>query len=195
MDIIEFLINYIEVIIFLIIVLFFILRAFIKKVPYGTVVIIDRNGHYLKTVRFGFYLFNPITDKITTEISTKTCTKNYTNIFETYDGQFIKLSFLVKYKTENIEATLKALEDSRRSIDDVINCSVYNVLNSLNAADIIHKVQLKQDLKQKASFDATSLSFILEDLYINSIVNAKTATQNDLFKPHISSSSGPIKYC
>lgn len=193
-DILDFIIEYMNIILFGIIFISILFRIFIKKVPLGTVVIIDRKGHYLKTVKFGHYFFNPITDKITTQISTRSFSKTYTNIFETYDGQYLKITFLAKYKTHDIENTLKALSDNRRSIDDVINCSVYNVLKGLNSGDIQHKVQLKQLLQQKAAFDALSLSFILEDIYVNSIIDTQITSQDDLFKPHVSSGNSAIKY-
>ena len=51
-----------------IIILIIIFGSFIKFVPANTVIIVDRNSHYLKTKRSGMYLFNPATDKVTTKI-------------------------------------------------------------------------------------------------------------------------------
>ena len=53
----------------LIIIILIFLAPFIKKVPPHTVVIIDRNGHYLKTKSRGWFILLP-SDEVTTTIST-----------------------------------------------------------------------------------------------------------------------------
>ena len=75
--------------IILIVIIFFI-GNFLKAVPANTVIIIDRNSHYLKTKKSGFYFFNPATDKVTTKISKYIINKNYSDFFETHDGKTVR---------------------------------------------------------------------------------------------------------
>ena len=109
-----------EVMFFLGFVAIFIFVIYIKRVPPHTVLIIDRDSHYLKTKKNGFYFFNPSRDKVTTEISKRKIRKNYINSFETHDGAIVIVQFSVEYHAEDIDSVLRALELVRRSVDDVL---------------------------------------------------------------------------
>ena len=114
------------IIIFVIII---ILSVFVKVVPANSIIIVDRNSHYLKTKRGGFYFFNPSTDKVTTQISKLQTNKLYSDVFETHDGKLVRVVFCVTYHAEDLDEVLSALERVRRSIDDVMNSSVYSAGN------------------------------------------------------------------
>ena len=169
--------------------------AFIKIVPENTVVIIDRNKHYLKTKTKGCYLCNPKTDKVTTTISTKQINKYYAENFETHDGKIVRIYFNVRYHTDNIEAVLDSLKSARRSRADVMKSSVYWAVNNLTYRDFRSKVDiLIQEVAPKILSEARVLNVKIDQFNITSItdVYAQNVTP---FKPHLSSHNcGPIRY-
>ena len=181
--------------IIIIIIIFIILGNFIKSVPANSVIIIDRNSHYLKTKRHGFYFFNPAIDKITTQISLFPLTKSYIENFETHDGKMVRVSFSVKYHADNLEDVLVALESVRRSIDDVINSSIYWGVNNLSLSDFINTpINLMAESKPKLLSEATELIKI-DHFQINNITALPYGVNIIPFKPHLSShSTGPIKF-
>lgn len=180
-------------IIFLIII---ICIVFIKKVPPNTAIIIDRNKHYLKTKRGGFYFFNPATDKITTKISTNSTYKFYTNNFQTNDAKIAQVSFNVTYNTNSIESVLDSLKSARRSVDDIMNASIYWAVNNLNLDDFLRKPDvLLYEVKSKLLAEATELNIKISKFNITNINQVPNSPATNIFKPHLSSHScGPIKY-
>lgn len=183
-----------EVLIFLIFIIIIIIATNVKKVPPNTVIIIDRNSHYLKTKRYGHYWFNRSTDRITTEISTNPVIQNYTNIFKTHDDIYYELNYMVSYKAVDLEMVLSSLKDSHRSIYDVINCSVETVVATFSEKDILKGIMNNQEIFFK------QLEAMLEPFYIDAtsfrVLNYRKVT-NDYgsahkFNRHISSSENPV---
>ena len=78
----------------IILLIIIILLVYVRTVPANTAIIIDRDTHYHKTVRRGFYFMLPGRDKITTQVSTNKITKYYANNFETHDGKVVSISFM-----------------------------------------------------------------------------------------------------
>ena len=181
---------------FIFIIILIVLTNFIKAVPANTVFIIDRNSHYLKTKRRGFYFFNPTTDKITTRISTFAIDKAYTENFETHNGKLARVTFHVKYHAQNLEDVLVALGSVRRSIDDVMNGSIYWSVNNLSLSDFIHTpIALKSEAMPKLLSEATELKIKIDEFEIISISELPHGINVTPFKPHLSShSTGPIKF-
>ena len=177
-------------IIFIIIIVFF---CFVRRVPPNTAIIIDRDSHYLKTKRRGFYFINPATDKITTRVSTFPITEFYSNTFETHDSTFYHLYFQVTYKATDIEMVLSSLQDSRRSIYDVVNCSLETVIGTLSRNDMNYKVDIN-------SIAFRQLESMLEPFYID-VTSFKLISRNEIiaelgrqqkFQKHVSSGENPI---
>lgn len=124
-------------IIWIIIISVILWASFIRKVPPNTVIIIDRNSHYHKTKKRGYYFFNSKTDQITTKISTNPIRETYGNIFKTHDDKYYELNYSFEYKaTEGIDKVLSSLQDSRRSIYDVVNCAVETVVLTFSQKDV-----------------------------------------------------------
>lgn len=169
--------------------------AFIKVVPENTVVIVDRNTHYLKTKTKGCYLCNPKTDKVTTTISTRQLYKSYAENFETHDGKIVRVFFNVRYHTDNIDAVLDSLKSARRSIDDVMNSSVYWAVNNLTYKDFRNKMDiLIQEVAPKILSEAIVLNIKIDQFNITNITDVY-AQNIKPFKPHLSSHNcGPIRY-
>lgn len=182
--------------IIVLIILIFVLGNFIKSVPANTVIIIDRNTHYLKTKKRGLYFFNPATDKITTRISTYHLHKSYVENFETHDGKLVRVAFSVEYHTENLEDVLAALASARRSIDDVMNGSIYWGVNNLSLSDFINTpVVLTTETKPKLLSEANELKIKIDNFQILNISVLPSGINITPFKPHLSShSTGPIRF-
>ena len=183
-----------QILIFVIIILFF--SGIIRFVPANTVYIIDRNSHYLKTKKSGLFFFWPATDKITTKISINHLYKYYTNAFETHDGKIVRVDFNVEYHAENLEAVLTSLESVRRSVNDIMNSSVYWAVHALNISDFYNKPDLlKNEILPKLTAEATELSIVVDKFNLTSIVDVSFVQNIVPFKPHLSSyNSGPIKF-
>ena len=174
------------------------LTGIIRKVPANTILVIDRNSHYLKTKRKGLYLFNPLTDEITSKVSTQIVHKQYTNIFENHESTFKNVTFWVEYKAEDCEQVISSLSDSRRSIDDIVNCAMevlYTSFDNREASDYVANINTKF-FKQ--------LESMLEPFYIDVVKTGILAAVNvpaelgaaQKFQRHVSgggSSGDPIR--
>ena len=180
----------------LVIIIIVFLCIYIKVVPANTVIIVDRNSHYLKTKKSGIYFFNPSTDKITTQISMNRISKTYVENFETHDGEIVKVAFHVSYHAENLEDVLVALESVRRSIDDIMNSSVYWAVHNLSIADFFSAPSiLKKEVAPKLLSEATELKINVDSFDIISINKVPANSEITPFKPHLNShSAGPIKF-
>ena len=182
-----------ELIIFLLVIIF---SVFIKVVPANTVIIIDRNSHYLKTKRHGFYFIWPLTDKVTTKISTSQLYKYYSNDFETHDGRIVRVSFGVQYHAENLESVLDSLKSARRSVDDIMNSSVYWGVRNLSFKDFYPYANLlENEVTPKLLSEARELNIKIDKFSIGTMTESTNMPNVTPFKPHLNSfSRGPIKY-
>lgn len=183
-----------DFIIFLIIIAVFILNRYVKKTPPNTALIIDRNTHYHKTVLHGFYLFNPKTDFITTQIATDTTQINYSSIFETHDSRFYVVNFSVSYKTNTIESVLDSLKSSRRSIYDVVNATISSTFFNFEARKL-SGIELKEEMLRELKSNLSAFYIELQDFRIISMseIPANIGKEKK-FKKHISQGNSPIKF-
>lgn len=170
-------------------------KIFIKLVPKNTVYIIDRNTHYLKTVKKGFFLFNSSTDTITTTISTNPITRNYFEVFEAEYGNFYYLIFSVTYYTKNLEDTLYNLEKIRKSVDDILKSCMYFAMLSLRSEEF-SKSLLEETFNRNLEGQAMSIGIGIKSFHINSINSLGKQYYKPAFKPHknYSESKDPIQY-
>ena len=178
-------------------IIIFLCIVFIRVVPSRTIVIIDRNSHYLKTRRFGIYFFNPKTDKITSQISLDKTKRFYNNNYETHDGEILQISFNAEYHAEKLDDVIDALASNRRSIDDVMESSIYWAARNLTYQDIVRNTStIYMDAKQKLTSEALELGVIIDSFKITSINKAVYSRPEQVFKPHTSrsSESGPLQY-
>ncbi len=182
--------------------LFFIWIAYFssrKTCPPNTVVIIDRNTHYYKTIRTGSYSKGyslKSTDMVTSIISTRENTVQYSNVFMTHDARYYMIRYRVSYKCENLDSVISALEDSRRSIYDIINCAVSIAVKSLTSADFSRysSQQIRPTLYSQ-------IESMLEPFYIdfkNLVIDSVTYINEQqgetlLFRKHESQGEVPIK--
>ena len=169
----------------------------VRKVPANTTIIIDRNTHFHKKKSYGYYTLNSKTDVITTKVSPYDVTETYNNVFETHDSAFFRIGFEVTYKSENVEMTLSSLEDSRRSIYDIVNCSMETSIAACRGMDL----QIKTDLDGLKRSMFSQLENMLEPFYIDVInlrllrmtpVDAETGMRVK-FNRHISTSDDPLR--
>ena len=190
--------DFISVIVFFAIVAFFFLIFRIKKVPSKTVYIIDRNTHYHKTVKHGFFFFNPTTDKITTEISLSPKTKRYFDFYETEDGRVCSIGFNITYCAQDVDDVLYNLSSTRRSIDDVIQGSMYHAVLSLKLLQITPD-SLTREFERNISSQVLGLCIQIINFKLISLDKVNYSKHSvKVFTPHISRSlgadSGPFKY-
>ena len=185
------------VIIFFAFIILVILLSKTRKVPRGTVYIVDRNTHYHKTVKHGLFFFNPLTDRITTEISITPKTKHYQNYFETEDGRVCFIMFVVNYSAQNVEDVLYNLSSTRRSIDDVIQGAMYHAVLSLRLLDI-NVNTLTREYERNISSQVLGLCINIHSFNLKYLDKANYNLKNcKVFKPHKSrslSESGPFTY-
>ena len=126
-------------------------------------------------------------------ISTNEITEKYSNIFKTHDDNYYELIFSFSYKALDINMVLSSLQDSRRSIYDIVNCAVETVVASLGFLD----------LPQKDNLNATifrQLESMLEPFYIDA-TNFRLMSYRKVeplygrahkFNKHVSSSDNPV---
>ena len=167
-----------------------VLCVIIKKVPSNSLIIIDRNSHFHKKKRHGFYILGAH-DKVTTYLSTNAVTQTYANIFETHISTFYRLSFSVTYRSEDLDRSQQALEDSRRSVYDIINCAAETVIGTIASAGVVNLQSLNDALFRQ-------LESTLEPFYID-VTSSKifsilavdsTVGRQNKFQKHISTSGG-----
>lgn len=174
---------------------FMALLYFVRFVPDSRVYIIDRNSHYLKTVKKGFFFFAPYKDEITTIISTFPTTKKYCNVFETEDGKQLLINFSVTYSAKDIDDLLYNLEKVRRSIDDILQSAMYNAVRNINSKSAVVSKVLPSEFLRNLQAQAMSIGLDIRSHSITSI-SFLIANQNKAFKPHknYSNSPDPIQY-
>ncbi len=170
---------------------------FIRFTPFGTAVIIDRKTHYCKTKpRGGFYFFNPATDKITTMISTAPYTKQYSEIFETNDSIFLKISFSVTYHAESVAEVLAHLKADKRSIDDIIKCAVDSTVSSFNMSNFKTNLPvIANEIRRRMTLSVSPFGFIIDNYStLNLYAVHDSIGKANRFKPHVCKDDGPIAY-
>ena len=168
--------------------------------PPNTVIIIDRNTHYYKTIRAGSYskrysLKN--SDMVTTIISTKETTVQYSNVFMTHDSRYYMISYHASYKCDDLDAVVNALQDSRRSIYDIINHAVSIAFKSFSSSDFS-----RYSVQQIKPNIYSQVENMLEPFYIdfiNIVIDSITYVNEHqgeamLFRKHESQGEMPIKW-
>ena len=170
------------------IIILAILIKCVKKVPPDTVYIVDRNTHYHKTVKRGFFLFNKRTDKITTEISLHPKTKTYFNHFESHDGTIVSVAFNVTYSAMDVEDVLYNLSATRRSIDDVIQTCMYHAVLALKGSEI-NVASLEQEFERNMNSQVLGSCINIHQYKITRLDKALRSRYSvTVFKPHKSRS-------
>ncbi len=179
MDIIEFIFP----IIFIVTIY---LSFYIRKVPPKTVVIIDKNRHYYKTLRRGYYfLFS--NRKVTTKISERELSRSLAEKFETYDGQPIIATITCAYKTDNLESVIESLSQVRRSIDDIILSSVYYTVKNFRKNDLVNaSEEFKTSVLDNLTRELSEIGVSRTSTHI-SITAPVSIYPINYFKPHVSS--------
>lgn len=170
------------------IIIFFIFFVvpFLRKVPANTVIIIDRNGHYLKTKEHGWYILWP-SDKVTTTISTRQITRTLSEYYETDDGKIVHATINCRYHTHNIADVIQALANVRRSVDDVIQSSAYFAINNYKLSDIlgVYNHEFSDRVKDNLRSEFNSIGINLTSMQI--YVSPTSAVGVSCFRPHESS--------
>lgn len=165
----------------------------VKKVPPNTVIIIDKNSHYLKTKKSGFYLMLP-GYKVTTKISSNNLTRTLRDTYETYDGKAAIISATCTYQSTDISATIESLANVRRSIDDIIKSSVYFATNNYKFSDMYtfsNSTRLTNEYKEKVfdnmRLELDEIGVVLTNFSIKILAYTTEQTSLTYFKPHVSS--------
>lgn len=177
-----------------IIFLLIIFSNFIKLVPANTAIIVDRNHHYLKTKKKGFYFFNPATDKITTYISTNPHTQSFIQISESHDGLLFQLGYHVVYKASNVNQVLESLKSNRRSVNDIIQSCVHTSVANFEKTDLVKLKELIEEIKRRLSINLESFEITLISFDMGVPYQVPNSARKDIFAPHISEGIRSIKY-
>lgn len=167
----------------LIIVIIICIAPFIKKVPYNTVVIIDRNGHYLKTKHSGWYILWP-SDEVTTTISTSPLQRSLTDYFETDDGKLVQATIFCRYQAHNLTNVLQALENVRRSVDDIIKSSAHFAISNypINHIMGINNQEFTEKVRSNLIDEFNSIGITLSNMRIS--VSLTQTYGKAAFRPH-----------
>ena len=177
-----------QFIIIILFILFFTGR--LGKVPANTVLIIDRNSHYLKTKRYGWYFLLP-SDKITTMISTSNLKRTVTDTYETDDGYAVSVTVTCQYKARNLDNVLLELERIRRSIDDIIKSATFYTINGVHSNELRIKYgPLTAELQRKLSNELAGIEVSLSSavMFIGAPVLNNTTP---CYKPRMSDCKDP----
>ncbi len=159
----------------------------VRKVPSNTIIIVDKNSHYLKTKKSGYYIMLPHY-KVTTKISTNKLFRNLQDCYETYDGQAAIISVTCGYQSTDLQNTIDTLANVRRSIDDIIKSSVYFAVGNHNAFDIkILTEEFKMKVFDNMRLELDEIGVILTDFSIRAAIPTMPQAPLVYFKPHISS--------
>ena len=106
------------------------------------------------------------------------------------------MQFNTQYHATNLDDVIYALANARRSIDDIMNSSVYWAVNDLCLNDFSgNSTTLLNEIKPKLLAEATELRIEIDKFNITSISKIPYEMNVEAFKPHLSSkSSGPIRF-
>lgn len=171
------------------IIILLILICFLRKVPPQTLIIIDRNSHYLKTKRSGLYFLWPM-DKVTTTVSRTPTTRTLTDYYETDDGKVISATVSCRYNAQDLDKVQQSLASVRRSVDDVIKSAAYFAIGNYTFAHIVrlsnHEFTDKVRDNLGSELRALGISLLGSQVSIT-----PTVTQGlPCFKPHVSNNCG-----
>ena len=108
----------------------------------------------------------------------------------------VRVAFHVEYHAENLDDVLVALGSARRSIDDVMNSSIYWGVNNLSLGDFINNSNtLSAESKPKVLSEASELKIKIDNFESINISPLPYGMNVTPFKPHLSShSTGPIRF-
>lgn len=162
------------------------LLAFVRKVPTNTVIIIDRNGHYLKTLSRGFYILGPF-DEITTRIAKTPTLRVLTDFFETDDGKLVSATVSCRYHADNITNVLQSLGEVRRSVDDIIKSAAHFAISNFPIQYIIGANTNEFSEKVRANLVSEFNSIGISLSYFKITVSDATYSGVSAFRPHESS--------
>ncbi len=187
MEILDFILGFVPFTFFVVFFLF--IFGIIRKVPKNTILVIDRKSHYLKTKRRGFYFFNPVTDVITSKVSTMPTYSLYRNVFENHNSTFYEIDFSVTYKAEDAERVIQALADSRRSIDDIVNCAMEVLVTSCDNSEMKNSIDLgkKYRLQVESMIEPFYLDLTDATVFYIQVIPAEIGKYRK-FQRHISGS-------
>ena len=168
----------------------------LKTVPPNTTIIIDRNSHFHKKKRHGFYMLNPRTDKVTTKVSEYPIKERYSNVFKTHEDTYYNVTFTMTYVCKEPEQTLESLSDSRRSIYDIANCAVETLFGTLSPKDLVNYRLDELSPRLFHQLEATLEYFYIDvtDAYIiDYSLMGEERGRELLFRRHESTSGDPIQ--
>ncbi len=165
----------------------------LKILPANTAIIIDRNFHYYKTIRRGFYFLKPSKDQITTYISEYPYTKMYVQNSETHNSVIFSLIYNVTYKVNNVEEVLERLKSNRRSVNDIIQSCVKSSIANFDAKDVMGaKNEFESEINRRLAISFAA--FEIELINVEFLSISVAPKESELFEPHISRGDNPIKY-
>ena len=163
-------------------IILLILICFFRKVPPQSLIIIDRNSHYLKTKRNGFYFLWPM-DKVTTTVSKNPLSRTLTDYYETDDGKVISATVTCRYKADDLDRVQQALADVRRS-------SAYFAIGNYTFAQIVrlNSHEFADKVRDNLRDEFASLGISLLGSHVSIV---PTVTYGlPCFKPHVSNNCG-----
>lgn len=175
-----------------------------KIVPPNSIYIIDRDTHYYKTLTAGQRVHLTRRDKITTRISTAPIKRVISDYYETEDGGTIYAEISCTYASNDILNTQDLLKSVRRSIDDIIQSSVYFAAGSLKSKYISTLLNTAVKVNLEKELNSLDVKLIDDGVSFRFVPNENGNIK--CFKPHISGcyhtsvetkdsfSDGPIKY-
>lgn len=169
------------------IIILIILFCFLRKVPPNTLIIIDRNNHYLKTKRSGFYFLWP-SDKVTTTVSKTPITRSLYDYYETDDGKILSATVTCKYQASDLDNVQYSLSNLRRSVDDIIKSAAYFAIGNYTFSQIVklsnHEFSDKIRDNLKSELESIGVSVIASHVS----VTPASISGVPCFKPHVSNS-------
>lgn len=170
----------------LIILILFFMIPFLKKVPPNTAIIIDRNGHYLKTKRAGWYFLWP-SDKVTTTISKSPVSRTLSAYYETDDGHIVQATVACRYHAHSVSGVLQSLSNVRRSIDDIIQSAAYFSINNYKLSDImgVHNHEFSNSVRDNLLTQFNSVGINLSNMQVRVLPSSVIGVK--CFRPHESS--------
>ena len=175
-----------------------------KIVPPNSIYIIDRDTHYYKTLTAGQHVHLTRKDKITTRISTAPIKRIISDYYETEDGSAIYAEISCTYASNDILNTQDLLKSVRRSIDDIIQSSVYFAVGALKSKYISNSLYAAVKINLEKELNSLDVKLIDATVSFKFIPNPNSNIE--YFKPHVSGcyhasietdnkfNDGPIRY-
>lgn len=172
------------------------LMAIFRRVPPNTAIIVDKDFHYYKTKKRGFYFVGNTRYKITTYISKAPHVAYYSQISETHDGNLLSLTYWVEYKVSNVDEVLERLKSNRRSVDDIIQSCVKTSLENFNSTDIYKGggSDFSAEVSRRLAVNFAAFEIELINVYFTRTEAVSETYRDKVFAPHISQGDNPIKY-